>query len=174
MGNYLMVFGALIIFTVFSLLANKSVINNKQVAMQSNFIITATSLAQSVIEEAKIKAFDEKTKADTVTLVTSLSTTLGPDAGETLSTSPDVMDAVKNSFQSAFKYDDVDDYNGYRRIVNTNLSGIDSIKVQVCYVNVTPPYDSTGSRTWCKKMIVTVTNPFISIPVVQSYIFSYY
>src|ERR1035437_1780887 len=132
-----MAFGALVIFSVFSLITNKSLINNKKVAMQSDYIITATSLAQSVIEEAKIKAFDEKTLKDTVTLVTSLSTTLGPDAGETFSPSIDVMDAVKNSFQSSLKYDDVDDYNVYKRVVNTPLSGIDSVKVQVYYVNPT-------------------------------------
>src|ERR1035437_487236 len=104
-----MAFGALVIFSVFSLITNKSLINNKKVAMESDFIITATSLAQSVIEEAKTKAFDEKTLSDTVTLVSSLSATLGPDAGETISPSPDVMDAVKNSFKSAHNYDDIDD-----------------------------------------------------------------
>jgi hypothetical protein len=174
MGNYLMAFGALIIFSVFSLITNKSLINNKKVAMQSDYIITATSLAQSVIEEAKIKAFDEKTKADTVTLTSSLTipASLGPETGETFSPSTDVMDAVKNSFKSSLFYDDVDDYNGYKRVVNNPLSGIDSVKVQVYYVNSS--YDSTGTRTWYKKMTVTVTSPYISIPVVQSYIFSYY
>jgi hypothetical protein len=174
MGNYLLAFGALVIFSVFSLITNKSLINNKKVAMQSSYIITATSLAQSVIEEAKTKAFDEKSVLDTVTVLGSLTTAanLGPDAGETVSPSPDVMDAVKYSFKSVLKYDDVDDYKGYLRVVNTPLSGFDTVKVQVYYVNST--YDSTATPTWYKKMTVTVTSPFISIPVVQTYIFSYY
>jgi hypothetical protein len=173
MGNYLMAFGALIIFGIFSLLTNKSLLNNKKVAMESEFIITATSLGQSVIEEAKNKAFDEKTLSDTVTVVNSLSTTLGPDGSEATNvTLPDNM--VNNSFRSANFYNDVDDYNGYRRIVNTPLSGVDTIRVQVVYVNQTSPYGVSAGKTWCKRMTVTVTSAFISVPIALTYIFSYY
>ena len=149
------------------------IVNNKKIAMESEFIITATSLGQSVIEEAKNKAFDEKTLSDTVTVVGSLSSTLGREGSESASVPlPDNL--LNNTFRSAVFYDDIDDYNGYKRIVNTPLSGNDTINVQVAYVNQSSPYAVNANRTWCKKMTVTVTSAFISIPVVLTYIFSYH
>jgi hypothetical protein len=171
MGNYLMAFGALIIFSVFSLITNKSLINNKKVAMESSYIITATSLAQSVIEEAKTKAFDENTILGSISLKNSLSPyPLGPNSESV--PSPDTL--INNSFKSMSIFDDVDDYNNYYRIVNSPLSGKNYINVRVYYADSTAPYDSISGKSWNKKMTVTITNPFISIPVVQYYIFSYY
>jgi hypothetical protein len=175
MGNYLLAFGALVIFSVFSLIANQSIVNNKKVAMESQFIITATSLAQSVIEEAKNKAFDANATTDTITVVGSLSSTMAPEGSENSSVPlPDYI--LNNSFRSASFYNDIDDYNGYSRVVTTPFSGTNTITVQVAYANSTSPYDVTGTKTWCKKMTVTVTSPFISLPggVVLTYIFTYH
>jgi hypothetical protein len=171
MGNYLLAFGALVIFSIFSLISNSSIVNNKKVALESEFIITATSLAQSVIEEAKNKAFDQMTIVDTVTVPASLSTILGPDNASEKSV-PSFDTIINNTFKSASLYNDVDDYNGYKRIVNSPFSPTDTIKVRVSYCSGTSPYDTSGTKSFYKRMTVTVTSyPSISIPIVSTYIF---
>jgi hypothetical protein len=168
-----MAFGALVIFSIFTLITNRTLINNKKLSYESQFIISASSLAQSVIEEAKNKAFDEKTISTSVTDTSGLTnySVLGPELTFSL---PDTMS--KNSFKSAALYNDIDDYNKYRRIVNDSISGNNSISVKVFYVDISNPDDTIGTthNTWYKKMMVTVNNPFISIPIELTYIFSYY
>ena len=167
-----MALGGLVIFSIFSLMTNTSILNNKKIALESEFIITATSLAQSVIEEAKNKTFDQNTVTDTVTVLGSLSSTLGREGTESTNVPlPDVM--TNNTFKSAIYYNDVDDYNGYTRTVNTPYSGNNSVSVQVSYVSETSPDSVSANRTWCKKMTVAVTSPLISVPIVITYVFSY-
>ena len=173
MANYLMALGGLVIFSIFSLLTNSSILNNKKIALESEFIITATSVGQSVIEEAKNKYFDQNALVDTLTVPASLSTTLGRDGSESSNVPlPDVM--TNNTFKSAINYNDVDDYNGYSRTVTTPFTGTNTVNVQVSYVSQTAPDSVSASKTWCKKMTVTVTNPLISIPIALTYVFTYH
>lgn len=174
MGNYILAIGGLIIFSIFSLITNSSIVNNKNLSMESEFVITAASLAQSVIEEAKSKSFDQQTVIDTVTVLESLSSVSGVEGLEGSQVSlPDIMS--DNKFKSASFYNDVDDYNGYKRVIDLPNSCPYTISVQVNYVSSTPPYTTNViNRTWLKKMTVIVESPFITIPVVYDYVFSYH
>jgi len=173
MGNYLIALGGLVIFSIFSLMTNSSILNNKKIALESEFVITATSIAQSIIEEAKNKSFDQNTVIDTVTVLGSLSSTLGREGSESTNVPlPDVM--ANNTFKSSIYYNDIDDYNGYSRTVSTPYSGNNTVSVQVSYVSQTSPDSVSASRTWFKKMTVTVTNPLISVPIALTHVFTYH
>src|SRR5215831_14572787 len=84
-ANMMLTIGALVIFGIFLGAANKLMIGNNQVASQNEFYITAISLAQSVIDEAKTKAFDQVTVSGSVTSRSSLTlgAKLGKDGTET-------------------------------------------------------------------------------------------
>jgi hypothetical protein len=93
MGNHmLLTIGALLLFGTFMLTANGLMSDNKISAEQNEYAMTAISLAQSVIDEAKNKAFDEAIALNpNGTFTTSdMSTTLGRESGESVP-SPDTL-----------------------------------------------------------------------------------
>jgi hypothetical protein len=171
-GNMMLTIGVIVLLTLFTLSANKIILQNKISSSESEYIITAIGLAQSVINEAKTKSFDEKVASGSVTSASQLtpSASLGKETGES-PVQPDVSSS--STFQSYSKFDDIDDYNGYTRSVSTPRAGGYTVNVAVSYVSETDPETSSSSQTYCKKMTVTVTSPFITIPVKLFYAFTY-
>jgi hypothetical protein len=172
-GNSLfLTIGALLLFGLFLLTGNRRIVEGKISADGSEYTMTAVSLAQSLIDEAKLKAFDEKSLAGAV-LRSDLTnnSSLGKDGGAESVPVPDVTAAA--GYASATKFDDVDDYKGYTRLVNTSRASNYSITVSVNYASETYPDSAKSVKTFCKKMTVTVTHPNIPSPVVVSYPFVY-
>ena len=113
---------------------------------------------KNYIEEAKTKAFDEKVINAAVTVPNQLTNwpQLGPDAGETHP-----------------NFDDVDDYNG---LTLTNSTGRDTFDVSIVVgyiLDETDPETIITSRTWYKRMNVTISNPFLIQQLVLGFVFSY-
>ncbi len=166
-SNIIMAVGALLIFGTFLSSSNKLMTNNTQVAEQNEYYITAVSLAQSVIDEAKTKAYDQKTIGKQLSVVDSLTgpVSLGPNTGEFISL-PDTLNSASpytasaRGYLSTYRYNDVDDYNNYSRLVNTQRTEGYQINVTVKYVSETNPDLEVGTRSWCKKMTVAVTSPY--------------
>jgi hypothetical protein len=146
---------------------------NTQIAAQNEYNLTALALAQSVIDEAKLKAFDEQTVMQTI-VSPALLTTPGmlnrEGSGEATST-PDTL--ATSGFSSITKFDDIDDYNGYTRLVNTPRSEGYNISVKVTYAGETSPDSLKSTQTFCKNMTVTVQSKYISQPLTLSYAFTY-
>jgi hypothetical protein len=167
---------------------------NTQIADQNEYYVTALSLAQSVLDEAKTKAYDEytvnRTYALTKTDSLTLPSKLGREWGEQLSV-PDVDTITTSSpftpsspgYRSTTQFDDVDDYNGYQRLVNTPRAEGYRIRVSVQYASPTCPDSAVSTKTWCKTMTVQITSPYfrkqtvldIEVPdtLVLSYAFLY-
>ena len=80
----LLVLGAIILFGITMLSTNRYVRDQTESNIQREFEFYGISLAQSFIEEAKTKAFDEKVINAAVNAPNQLTTSnqLGPDAGE--------------------------------------------------------------------------------------------
>jgi hypothetical protein len=174
-ANMILTIGAILLFGVFLNSSNKLMIGNNQIAAQNEYYVTALSLGQSVIDEAKMKAFDEKiigiplgsAKVDTMTAVGSM----GTDKPAEVAANPDVAGA--SGFQSAIKFNDVDDYNGYRRLVNTPRAEGYYVSARVFYVNAVNPDVVSGTKTFCKKMNVNVWSKYIPDTLKLSYAFTY-
>jgi hypothetical protein len=164
--------GALLLVGIFFISGNRRIVEGKISADGSEYTITAVSLAQSLIDEAKLKAFDEQSMAGPVLRsdLTSNSS-LGKDGGTESVPVPDVT--ASSGYASATKFDDVDDYKGYTRLVNTSRASGYSITVSVNYASETYPDSVKSVKTFCKRMRVTVTHPNIPSPVVVSYPFVY-
>ena len=177
--NTILAIGAMVIFGTFLSSSNRLMTGNTQIAEQNEYYLTALSLGQSVIAEAKTKAFDQKTVTTAVSAPESLSVTLGSDGSTESVPNPDTL--ITSSpyttntpgFFSNLKFNDVDDYNGYKRKVNTPRAEGYTVSAKVAYASATYPDSGKFSRTYCKKMTVTVKSPYIPDSLTVSYAFFY-
>lgn len=155
--------GAMVLLSLVLLRVYNGFFNTTSTLLDSKLGVVATSVATSIIEEATGKAFDQKTDSTSVSNLTDLSSTLGPEPGETY---PD--------------FNDIDDYNGFHKIDNTIPAAVFEINCEVDYVNDTNLDGKSSIRTWHKKITVHVTSESMlgqdSVPdtVTLSAIYSYW
>lgn len=133
--------------------------------MTVNAYKTAADLGQSLMAEIRTKKFDKnwkweaaKKQSEIITDINVLTdySLLGPeDAGEVGLPMPD-----RPPFASIGKYNDVDDYNGYRRLTDS-INGLapfrDSVIVYYCGYTPTSPFTKYNGRWWYKMIEVWVT-----------------
>ncbi len=131
---------------IFSL--NNAILGRNLVSYESEAALTATSLAQSLLEEVRTRAFDEKTvppnKVSDPTYLTSAGN-LGAEASEV----------------STEDFDDVDDYNDFERTVRTSRQGDYKQSVKVYYVRASSLADSLGYQTYLKRVDVRVAHSYL-------------
>lgn len=182
-GQTLITIGALFLLSMVILNVNNGFLNTGASIMETKFDVMAVSLATSIIEEANSKAFDNATDTTSITTTTPLKNynQLGPESGEVYP-----------------NYNDFDDYNGYSRLVvaDTTLTplseeettGVETIQVDstfrsanlrldclVDYITVSSnTLVSTSSKTWHKRLRVTVTSRSMKDTVRMQTVFSYW
>lgn len=155
----LLTLGAITIFGLTMLGVNEHMISGTEAIYDQQAEYLAMNIAQKYIEEAKTKAFDEKTINKESSITQSSFTQnifLGPDTGEN----------YPNNF------DDVDDYDGLAVTDTSTIIAMD-VAVAVTYVqaaNLTAP---VATREYYKLMNVEVSNSYLQSPVRAVYVFSY-
>lgn len=174
LGQMLLVVGALAILSMLTLAINSSILQAYVVSYDSEAAIDAISIGQAMIDEIVSPAiqFDSLTNTtQKVTLPTActLPSKLGADidSEKTFATAvaayPDTA-----PFKSQIKFNDVDDYNHYTRIVKSTHLGNFTVRDSVFYVQegyLDVPY--TTSQTWYKKVLVTISHPNLYKPLVM-------
>ena len=162
--------GAFFLLAVVILTVNRGLLSNNSVMIDNRYGILGVSLANSMMERATSKAFDEQ--SDTLGLTSTNSLTvvnsLGLDAGETIS-NPD-------------SFDDFDDFNCYKTTPKTDtllLEGttnkiIFKTYCQVNYVEASNPGVVSTNRTWHKRLIVSVTSTGLQDTIKLSTVYSYW
>lgn len=173
MGNsFLLTIGALLLLGLFTLTANGLIAENERIADENEYYLTSLSIAQSVIDEAKSKSFDQTTvSAPLDSLLTlTLPMSLGPEPGEFVPV-PDSL--TPNGYLSQSMFNDVDDYNGYVRVVNTPRAEGYTVNVRIDYASPTWPDSTVTTSSFCKRMTVTVTSPLVSEAISLHYAFIY-
>jgi len=156
-GQMLMALGALILLSAMVMRFNRAVLTSDDVMYNSKFNVLASSLATSLIEEAKGKAFDTKTVSAAVNNVNQLSTALKAEGGEVY---PD--------------FDDFDDFNGYVKVDSTMPSAVFYVTSKVTYVSMSNPDVESSTPTWRKGITVTVMSSSMSNPVQMSSLYTYW
>lgn len=154
LGQSLFAIGALILLSLNIMSVNTRILRTDEVALNSKIGVLATSIGISIIEDASKLPFDEKTKGDAVS---SLST---------LTSAPFLI-------ESPGVYDDFDDYNGYVKIDTVFSIPFTSV-CRVDYVNPSDPNGFTMAKTWHKKLSIKISTPFSQDTVKLSTIFSYW
>lgn len=172
-ANMILTIGAILLFGVFLNTSNQLMIGNNQIAATNEYYVSALAVGQSIIDEAKTKAFDEKTVAANVSSADSMTgiPSLGREGTPENITSPDTMKTT--GFSSSTRFDDVDDYNGYRRRVNTARAEGYFALATVSYASATNPETASGVKSYCKRMDVKVWSRYIPDTLKLSYAFTY-
>lgn len=158
-GQMMLTVGAMILLSMIILNTNRNYLNNTIFMQETKYGVLATSLATSIVEKANSLSFDEATTGAAVGNTNSLTAAnvLGHETGETYLT-----------------FDDFDDFNGFSFVDTTEMSAIFNISCIVTYVNENQLDGTTNSKTWHKKITVTVTSDSMTDIVRLSSIFSYW
>ena len=162
--------GAMILLTILILNVNRNTSAVEDTMYDSNFGITGTSIASSIIEDASKLRFDKVSAvydpADSTYTHIYVATdftpadSLGIDSGEDI-TNPK-------------SFNDFDDYNNYSTVDSTMPSAIFNISSRVYYVDDTALDDSSTNLTFHKKITVRVWSRSMSDTMVISSIYSYW
>jgi len=156
--------GAMILLTILITNVNKNSLYTEDVMYDSNFGITATSIASSIIEDASKKRFDNIFYVDSTAVYDPNDFTpavnLGIDSGE-----------VANNPRT---FNDFDDYNGYSGIDSTMPSAIFSFYSTVDYVDENNPDAPIGVQSFHKRINVKVWSVSMKDTMIMSSIFSYW
>jgi hypothetical protein len=153
--NIMLALGSLVMFATFLGSSNKVMIGNNQLASQNEYYIAALSYGQSVIDEAKTKVYQGwldvggiKTKSNIIGV-------------ESVSEKIAYVDTVTaNGYASEQKYDDVDDYDGYLRRVNSPRAEGYIVSARVNWVDKDNPNNISLVPTDYKRMAVSVTSRY--------------
>lgn len=157
-GQAMMVIAAMMLLSTFALTVNNTLALSSSTGLEMEASLDALSYGHSLVDEILQREFDEATIGTRIFNTADLSTTMGRETGEPF-TLPD--SSGSDVFHSRTRYDDVDDYNDYRRIVRNPRLDDFTLTVQVQYVSEDSPFGVSGSKTFCKKVQVTVTNPYM-------------
>ncbi|MCX8010137.1 MAG: hypothetical protein N3A61_03210 [Ignavibacteria bacterium] len=149
---------ALVILSLIILWVNSSLLSNTTTRVENKSAFQIISIGERLIEEAKLKKFDERVLNSPIYHRDSLTAAynLGPE-GETYP-----------------YFDDVDDYNGLNKSFSTTDIPSINVSAQVRYVDENNPNNTTSNRTFLKKLTITLTSSYYSENIVVEHIFSYH
>lgn len=152
----LLTLGALVLLSTLTLNINGTLLSSASTTLEMESVLNAVSVAQSLLDEALAKSFDERTitlRVYTFSGMTSPSL-LGRDAGESIT-------GIDSTYLSRTRFDDFDDYHNYqRRVFNERLGWFNVIST-VSYVRETTPDILSTNQTFAKRITVRVTNDYM-------------
>jgi hypothetical protein len=146
--------GALMILGMISLRFNSSVLDNMTVEIENKVYLSGFSLADNLIEEIKQKAFDENTIDFQAIPLYKLT-----DPG-----------SLRAEGEVHPYFDDIDDYNNY--VDNVNQPHAEGYKVTSVVTYCTESGQTIYTRSFYKKVVVTVESKYLRSPINMSFIFS--
>jgi len=161
LAQTLLTIAAISLLSMITLTLNSSYLTTNQVMIESEFSVEAVSLAESYLERAIGKNFDENGISSHLTDTKDLTKKhkLGTESGE---------DPKKLNL-----FNDFDDFDGYTAVDSTERASY-NIAISVVYVNDNNPSIISGSETWHKRMTITVSNQYMSTPIQSQFIYSYF
>jgi hypothetical protein len=175
-----MVIGALALLGILLLGANTSLLESTADQDNSEFGVTAISLANSLVDEALGKKFDRASLGGAIGSLSQLTSpdSLGPDGSE--------------HYRGVQDFDDFDDFNNIFLVYKSNVPSDTAhtpgsnweqivpglrakyfVRAKVEYVQENNLDFATSSKTWYKRITVIVSSPSyddsLAIPAVMSY-----
>jgi hypothetical protein len=167
-SDVLYVIAAVLVFGLFANTINRSMVNTTEMTVESEVEYNGISMAQSIIEEARVRVFDKRINYNLERLRDSrIPAAQIPSAF----TAPDSLGADSGEVYPNFN--DFDDYNGLN-ITRATGYGTYTITAVVFYVQAGSPTVNANAKTSHKRLQVTVNHADMRGPVTLSYVKSYY
>lgn len=171
LGQTMITLGMFILLIMTVISANRMLMENTTAQLQTEALASSSVIASDLLNEILSKPFDQRVVIDTtatpwlqdttgtkVTVESNLSVSDGSQWGvRSLITLPD--SSYTGNYYSKTGLKDIDDYDGYNRIVDySNIKGF-TVAVVVDYVVWTSPNVPTSTKTWFKRVKITVSHP---------------
>ncbi len=162
MTDVLYVMAAVVLFSILATNGNAAFVRNANLQVESELEFNAIAVAQSFIDEARVKAYDkndvsnDRNEIDDDMPTFSQPSTLGPETGE-----------------SYPLFNDFDDFNGLSITRNTGYGDFD-VSIVVVYLNPNNLSISTSVTTIKKRMTVTVSHEDLPNDISLTFIRTYY
>lgn len=145
--------GAMVIFSVILLSANRLIQRNSHLQVEGELEEEVVSVAQNIIEESRVLAFDEITE-NGIPPVNPPSDFTNPSSFGTKRS-----DEGDESITDRTSFTDFDDFHGWKDSIT--IEGITyRLSARVRYINPTT-YDTTNTKTNFKKIFVRVRNEYL-------------
>jgi hypothetical protein len=171
------VLGAVVLFSLFAITINKSMVVNTETTVESEIEYNAIAIAQSIIDQARQRAFDEVMVGKNILELNARNSLYLTSTDSKIGFSQ-VLKA--ESGESYPNYDDFDDFKLSDLTFATEYGNF-TVNTTISYVDVTfNPTDQTytvtnsSSRTYHKRLVATVTHPSLADPVSLEYIKTFY
>ncbi|MCK4689994.1 MAG: hypothetical protein KAT41_06845 [Candidatus Marinimicrobia bacterium] len=162
-AELLILLGAIVIWGIYTLSINEARFNNEVSIMQSQFEISAVGIANSYLEEAKSKAFDE-------ILLSSTSSTFS----DSLPGEFTALDGLGIDADEIYpNFDDIDDFHNYTVSDTTSEGFVYTVSITVGYVATSDFDNFSANRTFYKRMNVIIDSPDLSNNLNLSRIYPY-
>lgn len=158
-GQQLLTLGGMMLLGLLVLRMTTSFATTSDVLAETKYGVLATSIASSVIEEAKGKSFDEETIDNGIDNVLNMTSAvgLGKESGETYPA-----------------FDDFDDFNNFTMVDSSMPSAVFTISCKVCYVEPNDPDTKVNYQTWNKRLDVSISSISMLDTIRMSTVFSYW
>jgi hypothetical protein len=148
-GQTIIAIAALMLLSKLILSGNEMMASGGDVVLVGQAMIEATTIAQSRIESISLRNFDNAVPPHGTPTASSFAS-IGLDAGENAA-----LETTLN---------DVDDFNGHCDTVISPSFGSYIVNSKVYFIRTSAPYDSVGTKTYMKRIDVTVNNAFLVDP----------
>lgn len=162
-GQIMFILGAFAMLSILALGLNRTLLGSVILGVEMEATLNSLSIGQSMMDEVMQRNFDQKTIGKVAYSYSDLTPygSLGPEGGESISgiDSAYTSGGTFHDFQSKSKFNDVDDYNLYHRVVVDPLLGKFDVFDSVKYVSEYVPTRDTLAATFYKKIVVVVTHP---------------
>ena len=155
LGQTMLTAGFVVLLIMLTISSNRMLMESQQTTYEAESVDIAADLANSLMMEATRKKFDENQANYTGSASAfTAAASLGPESGEAVSPLPDLA-----PFESATKFDDIDDYKGYTRTVDGQTIKGFSVTANVYYLVSRTNLTQTTTKTLLKRIDVTVSHP---------------
>ena len=146
----MLVLAALTLLSVLVLSMNRAKLMSDEQLSQAEYVMAATAVGQTLINDIGTKAFDAATATDDFAELSSF-------------TAPSALG--HGWWESYPNFNDVDDYNRLSTTVSTPRAGDFRLSCRVHYVQPSQPDIPVNIRTRTKRVVVSVSSPFLTRPV---------
>ncbi|MCX6144615.1 MAG: hypothetical protein NTZ35_15510 [Ignavibacteriales bacterium] len=169
LGQTMITMGMFVLLVMSVISANRMLVQNAENSLQTEALAESATIANDIFSEAQSKLFDHnvdttrtnQVPGDFSSPTDTTHSEWGPSSAERSAVGPMPDSSYVGHYRSINAFDDVDDYNGYTRIVGADTtSGVRIggylVTVRVFYVDLSNPDVAVDCQTNFKKIEVDV------------------